>query len=77
MFASGAYKKVANHVKPVNSSERYGKMPEGPTSWKIDGMKMGKYLEDPDVRYAKWLIPELRRMPRVPGLLQIDVRSCE
>lgn len=77
MLVSGAYKKVASQVRPVNGSERDGKMSEGTTSWKIDGMKMGKYLKDPDVRYTEWLIPKFRRMLNVPGLLQIDFRRRE
>lgn len=54
----GTYKRVADKVRTVDRSESDGTMPGGTATWKVDVMKMEKYLKDPGARYVDWLIPK-------------------
>lgn len=53
----GIYKKTAQRVRPVDSSETDGSMPGGIATWKKEAIAKEVYVPDPSDHYAKWLIP--------------------
>ena len=53
---TGAYKRVAQKVKLVDSSKTDGSIPGGTATWKLDVMAKEVYVPDSFDKYAKWLI---------------------
>ena len=62
--STGAYKRVAQKVKPVDSSQNDGSIPGGTFTWKKEAITKEQYIMHPSDKYDQWLIPQFSNLAR-------------